>query len=970
MNFTGNLIQAHIRQDCVGRDQRRSPWERLLPLLGNPNPVDRANRLFYQMPTGSLLSETYRGKSLGSQSWQPKIKFFDERQKSGIKNILCTHIGIGVKSAERLVNLPITHFRRIEEFISGFVDSLWLANEQVFLFGSPESSLIRKLVRKIIQVGIHNLGSLVDQWKEWGNFLFHTLAETETIGPLQEPSKNNIFRRLDSIPYINRVYRGDKDMLLMQHISHLISSRQMPYMGKKTEIKALEKFQSVLTSDFKPSKGIIIRMKMAARRIGSICRKIRPGPIPGGCAHFSVTSSGEYSHPVAKGAQAMAVKEAMVRILTHTPLEDRIEKTPFGLVEHHKGIPLWKTLFREEPLDTEDPFLTPYFVVKEQEGRFRGLDKVTGKQVMYVAWKESQPTPVLRAEVVPEMGNKARFITVSDYWLNVLQAPLSHVLIEAMKWHPSVFSSFHRQDQAFEAVKGLTKLKAKALRKDEYVLSSDLKDATNAQNWDITIAMLQGFSEGYGLLSNDLDYFNLVLSTIGPRLVEFRDEYTVLTKVGIMMGEAIAKPSLTLLNLSIEELAFLQYNNAEGLLWNQQPAPFRDWRFIHIGGDDHLVRGPSDYLRLITQIHLNCGSHIDPGKHGFSKICVRYTERLLNLLNLKFGKPFDVNDYSRSTIVDSVKVRLLERGQSTMIKKDNKNVAIGKSTQLGGCLEWLPKDSQFYTETKKASIRALFVERMGSLLPRKAVNPRAFAAIHLPTIVGGYGLGMSDELEYFFTNSPEPTRGLIYKASLGLPVKDDLKIFRKLNSNTSDRGIESIQELQQRIIDQLTDYPGMINAIGWEELKHRFPDPNNNSKRIIASAMNEGILSIEEFAKRATRGNLFQSVLMGAKDLKIFNTRPYVQTYKNIVWPYSEDVGLLDWADQHLTNDEIAKAISNIAPQWFFDINQMTALDTGHWDPENPETETWEFEDDTYINKYTRGLPSFDVGFKLLGLRH
>nr|UJQ92711.1 MAG: putative RNA-dependent RNA polymerase [Narnaviridae sp.] len=968
MNFEGRLIQAQIRQDCVGKDSKKSPWERLLPLLGNPDRQD-TNRLFYLMPSGSLLSETFKGKSLMKQKFQKRSKLFSAHQKEGLRVILTRDIGMRPSSVAVLVNRPISHFKRIEEFISGLVDSLWLADEQVFLRGSRELLLIKKLIRVVFYVGTHNLCSLVDQWKEWGNNLFHTLARTHTIGELRRPSKNNIFRRLNGLPYVSRVYQGDTDMKLMQHVSHLVSSRQMPYMGQATEDRALKEFQSVLTEDFTPSLHLIFQMKMAARRLGSMCKHIRSQPIPNGAAHISVTSSGEYSFSITKGAQAAAVRAAMERILTRVPVDDEEEDTPFGVLRHHKGIPLWKTVMRAEILDTDLSFLDSYFLIKEQEGRFAGLDRDTGKQILYVAWKEYQPIPVLRAEVVPEMGNKARFVTLSDYWLNVLQAPLAHVLIEALKYHPSVFSSFHRQDQAFEAVKGLVRLKQPQLFKDDYVLSSDLKDATNAQRWSVTKAILQGFIQGYGL-SFDPKYVELVLGTIGPRLIEFRNDLSILTKTGIMMGEAIAKPSLTLLNLSIEELAFLKYTNATEMLYTHDPAPYRAWRYVHIGGDDHLARGPRDYLNTITQIHLSVGSHIDPGKHGFSKICVKYTERIINLLNLKFGKVFDRDDYSRSTIVDSVKVRLLERGLSTMQKKDNKNVAIGKSTQLGGCLEWLPIDNRFYTETKKASIRALFVERMGCLLPRKASHPRAFAAIHLPTKVGGYGLGLKSELQQFLDRSPEPTQGLIYKSSLGLSVKEDLKIFRILNTNTSDRGVENIQQFQQKIIDQLSEYPQMINAISWEDLKQKFPDPLNNAKRTIALAADSGYLSIEEFAKRATRGNLFQSLLMGGKDLKIFNTFPFVQTYKNMVWPKAEDAGLLEYSGMSLTSEEIAIAIDSMVPQWYFDINQITTMDTGFWDPENPETETWDFKDDTYINKYTEGFPSFDIGFKVLGLRH
>jgi len=969
MNFVGELIQAQILRDCVGKDRKSSPWDRLLPVLGNPNPIDRANRLFYKMPHGSLLSETYKGKSLMKQQFQKTEKYFNNRQKSGIKRILTRDIGLGKRLSDVLVSRPVSHFKRIEEFIHGLVDSLWLADEQVFLVNSSEIFLIRKLVRKIFSVGSTNLKDLVDQWKEWTNYLFHTLARTSTIGDLQVPAKNNIFRLLNGIPYINRVYHGDCNMLLMQHVAHLTSTRQMPYMGLPTELAAREKFKNVLQSNYAPPQEFIFKLSMAARRIGSICRKIRPKLNPGE-SHISVTSSGEFGHPISKGGQAKAVIEAMRRILLIVPIEDKMEDTPFGLAKHLGGIPLWKTLFRKIPVPPEQEFLESYYLIKEQPGRFRGLDEATGSQILYVAWKESCATPVLRAEVIPEMGNKARHVTLSDYWLNVLQSPLSHLLIDAMKHHPSVFSSFHRQDQAWEEVKGMCRLSQLSLPKGHAVLSSDLADATNAQKWELTKSILRAFIQGFEL-SFKPEYVELVLGTIGPRLVLFPDETSVLSKVGIMMGEAIAKPSLTLLNLSIEELSFLEHNNAEELLYNNEPAPYRDWRFIHIGGDDHLAMGPEPYLNRITNNHLLAGSHITPGKHGFSRICVKYTERLLNLRNLPYKEPFNRKDYSLSIIVDSVKVRLLERGQSTMIKKDNKNVAIGKSQQLGGCIAWLPTDSRFYTETKKASIRALFVERMGDLLPRKAVNPRAFAAIHLPAKVGGFGLGMPHELQKFLMESPEPHQGLIYKAHLGFNVKADLRIFRRLNTNTASRGIESIQELQERIIGQLSDYPNMINAIEWKEVKKQFPDSNNNARKTIALAADAGILSIEEFAKRATRGNLFQELLLGKEEQKSFNTRPYVQTYKNIVWPYAEDEGLLDYSGgaSSLTSDQIVTAIDEMLPAWYFDVNQITSLDYGFWDPDNPDTETWEFGEDTYINKYTQGLPSLSIPPHKLGIK-
>jgi hypothetical protein len=685
-----------------------------------------------------------------------------------------------------------------------------------------------------------------------------------------------------------------------------------------------------------------------------------------------VTSSGERDSTVNGGGQAAAVRDALVRILTRIPETDEEEETPFGTAYHKQGIPLWKTLFRDQVenlYDSIDDYLQPLTkgIPKDVVGRFAGLDKVTGKHMLYVAWKDSSTTPiVVRASIVPEMGNKARIVTMSPYWVNVLQAPLAHLLVEAMKFHPSAFSSFHRQDQAWDACKGLCNLRDISLEGEHYVLSSDLTDATNTQQFELTKVMLKSFIEGF--TGNSLSpYMQLVLDTIGPRLVLLDDTTTVLSSTGIMMGEAIAKPSLTLLNLSIEEAAFLSYNNKKEYLMEEWAAPDRAWRYFHVGGDDHLAKGPLPYLNLITDYHRRAGSHISVEKHGVSKICVRYCERVINMTNLQYRKPFDEADYSRSTMVDTVKVRLLERGQSTMMLKDNKNVAIGKSQQLAKVLTWLPKDNRFYTRDKITAIRSLFISRMGPLLPSKVLHPRAHAAIHLPTIVGGYGLGLPDEYDSFLRQSPEPTRWLLSKHLAGMDVSEDLNTFRKLNRNVSARGIPELQDIQDRMLTQLREYPKLVNAITWTDLKQQFPNPRDNNRQVLSDANIAGYQSFSDYVQQSLRGNLFQELLCRPRKLNIFNTRAFVQTYK-YVWSECESTGMDHYGDTTgaLTSKEIAKAIDSMLPQWYFDTNQLTTVDIGFWGDDS-QPEEFNFVDIPYREKYTQMLPDLLVGKHFVG---
>jgi len=207
---------------------------------------------------------------------------------------------------------------------------------------------------------------------------------------------------------------------------------------------------------------------------------------------------------------------------------------------------------------------------------------------------------------------------------------------------------------------------------------------------------------------------------------------------------------------------------------------------------------------------------------------------------------------------------------------------------------------------------------MGPLMPSKALNPRAYAAIHLPTVVGGFGLGFSDELLSWFRESPDPHHWILAKILLGGCSSKDLRIFRRLNLNTSSRGIESIQEAMDCVAERLNS-TSRPTDLSWYELQQKFPTERDNPRRLLATAELEGYLPVEEIAKRATRGDLFQALLCKREKLKIFNTRPFIETYKH-VWRLCEEENLdlykgIDWSS--LDNKIIATALKNVSPQKF-----------------------------------------------------
>lgn len=281
---------------------------------------------------------------------------------------------------------------------------------------------------------------------------------------------------------------------------------------------------------------------------------------------------------------------------------------------------------------------------------------------------------------------------------------------------------------------------------------------------------------------------------------------------------------------------------------------------------------------------------------------------------------------------------------------------------------------------------------MGTLLPKEHENPRAFAAIHLPTIVGGFGLGLKEDLLKWVLKSPEPTQWLVSQLVANEFERKDLNIFKKLNSNTSSRGIASIFDYQEELIDDLYTLCEEIiadrsdgdsaseglNPLTWFELRQRFP--SDNSRRTIAEAENHKILSIEEFVKRATRGNLFQELLIGGEKLKVFNTNKYVTTYQKVVWPYWEsqkearNIKLPD----DLTSVQIATAMNRAQRMLFINSEAPFLLMVKRDDSDESRMNALIFgdEDDGYDSKigtlnkmHTMGLPNMVIPRSQLGVR-
>jgi len=393
---------------------------------------------------------------------------------------------------------------------------------------------------------------------------------------------------------------------------------------------------------------------------------------------------------------------------------------------------------------------------------------------------------------------------------------------------------------------------------------------------------MKGFIVGAGLSPED-PAIETYLSTIGERLVYLRDmdEYVHL-KRGVLMGEAIAKPVLTILNLSVEHKAFCDYLKIVDNPLEPMGIPYREWHGFHIAGDDLIAHGPRRYLELITENHERSGCIISKSKHAISKVMVRYTEHILYIPNLRNGIPYkEVNsNLERSCWTDSVKVRLFEKGQSTMLKKDDKNVALGKGQQLARTLQWQsPPDWVKMCTT-------LFINRMGNLLPNQRKYPRLWNQIRLPDYLGGLDLVNQEDIYELLNSSPLPTKHAIARALSGASMTEVRRLLSKLNSNPTVRGSEAYKLKAELILDRLREgtYPlgGAHELITWRSLCEKFPGLDD-AREIISAARNDGILGYQEFAMKMARGVLF-SDLLKAKEGRSnnFNTKPYQDRYRDI----------------------------------------------------------------------------------------
>nr|CAK8177724.1 RNA-dependent RNA polymerase [Narnavirus sp.] len=613
-------------------------------------------------------------------------------------------------------------------------------------------------------------------------------------------------------------------------LSHFLTSRNMPAAGTEKQERALSEHREVLTSGGPNEIQRNTFLRSLMRNYGQkLKKKIDSGEYKDkvlsdiiGVAHVSLTNSASFYGPTNKGGRGSEVAKEFKDWLLEIATEDKDELTWFGHSYYlRKGQPRWQTMCRCKRITLEgrshyaseqDPYRIilelPSFPKEAAFGGIKplidvdfenfvytdpiyGIDSLIGCQLYqwsiekglslnelqgtpYKSEKGLYPNPNLppriKAAVIGEPGNKARVVTVGEAWLTIFLQPFAHVLAAYLKHDMNANSGFERSWHGFEYVRRMAyqSISSRPKRTNRYILSSDLKTATDYCPHEYAKSMLFGLVEGLGYDAPLIGTWIELLT--GPRRYMLRNQKVpLITNRGILMGDPGAKVVLSLFNIAAEREAKMRYLRSidpktsdltlikklrEGGIAPCRLKKKKAFLFA-FSGDDHVAIGPRRYLEEITRSHIRNGMKVSTSTNYISNICGTFCEEQIFIRSpvvWKFwgsGKPLHLFPYKENPHVSSLKLRLLSLCSKEFINKVDTNPAIGMASTLTMMLSWLSEG----WECIRTLASKRFRQKMRGLIPKN----RVLAA--LPRLMGGidnpeFGLSR-EEFETHYSEIPE-----------------------------------------------------------------------------------------------------------------------------------------------------------------------------------------------------------------------
>nr|CAK8177717.1 RNA-dependent RNA polymerase [Narnavirus sp.] len=828
--------------------------------------------------------------------------------------------------------------RADSEFVKRVVN-LVLAFEDNLIFSDPEyfpkiyrSREYNRLFKWVVSSEVYSPGSPVDEWKSFIQVVRWHAFRSQTEKP-EGPRNFPGFRRqkgLDElhhfwaflVPWLIPVWReGLTSKLQCTRLMHFLSSRNMPAASKKKRNASLEEHFRVLTSEGPDLASRNEWLRGAAYHYGRRLRAESGETITG--AHLSVTNSASFLSSVKEGGRGVETASLFRSWIMKKPESSEQRLTWFGKPYWlEKDTPQWETMCREVKPQSGEPGDSSYLTeVDFTPGAFRYedpiycLDQYTGFQIFQWSLEEgisrgfiqgkpyrdpdglsiTGKAPLIRASAIGEPGNKSRVVTVGEGWLTIFLQPYAHALIGILKRDSDAKAGLSRAWQGFEYVKrwaGRDKLPPEEQR---FILSSDLKTATDYCPHGYSRSLLKGFIDGLGL-ETELTNLWVDLLTCGRTYVSPFGKK--ITTRGILMGDPGAKLVLSLFNKVAEMEAQVRYKigthlrmsgkyllrhlEADGLHGPQA-------RLFAFAGDDHVALGPVNYLRQITASHIRNGMCVSTTTNYISCVAAVYCEEMVFIRSTEVWKywgsniPLYKSPYQENPHVDALKLRLLSLCRKEHEGKNDANPAIGMSSSLRGMIHWFAEG----WETTRGIVSKRFRQKMRGLIPENL-----FLAA-LPKELGGIECPVFDvpdtELQRHFLELPD-----LHKRVIALVMRKDEKTnpsFRRMLSQIPSmsalRGVdpdsieESVREVLSSELCQSIRLSEIRVKLGfsetdWEQL--RFTD-----KLALINQRTEYI-SVGSAVQAVMRPYIFRDILFPEMSAKHGICPFRTKAYANLHW--------------------------------------------------------------------------------------
>jgi hypothetical protein len=703
--------------------------------------------------------------------------------------------------------------RKTEELVWEVIDLLICFDPSCF-DTRGDLSIIKRTIRRVIALSLFNRGLVVSMYKELSGYMRHKYYRYQTD---QEPelAPENVFREFLRLSYFS-TWTDDHEHF--ERLAPFLSTRHFIPGDAKASTKSLEDFRKVSTTPFPVEPGLLSEAHAIAHALGAELSKRVHFPYK---THVSFKTAGSYDTAASNGGRAQEIKNYLSGVLRRE-CEQNVDGISWGSSRYEEE--------SRQYLDYDgDQWCGIYTRV--------GLDSLVGTRALrgalVAAENHSGPIPV-KVITVSEPGYKARIVTTTKWWVNLVQQPVGHMLVESLSKVPELCSGLSRTDQAWQVARSLSLRSNGPFPHEMDVLSSDLTSATDAIPRELASRLFQGFCEGIGFKKSNERLYSVCSKILSSKRIVTCAIGEFETIRGVPMGEPLTKGILALFTYVAFRRSYLRYENKYGL--------FRDGYFFTAGGDDHLAIGPPEFLSGITETLVSMGAILSSTKHGSSRLAVTYCEKTLLVKNITNKLSIrDINGlgYEKSIMIDSVKVRLLSPSSKSNELFDNVNCAIGKGKSLGRTLRWMiHRDSDV---RRIGLIRSWFLFRMGDKIPLRS---KIFWHLMLPEWCGGLGLSTEADYERIGQRLPLASKVMIREALRG--DRRLVRMFSKLLSNSSIRGIEltpKLTSMQEKIRDMVLALP----PLSWSE---RFTvvdcDPNSPPTVVYRELNKQGYYLVDD----------------------------------------------------------------------------------------------------------------------------